>query len=151
MRWRPCWWLWGRWASAPSDDDTAEPVEDEWVPFLSGDVGGYAALAVRQLGPEHTDRAFDALLDRLPTVDGDRSLTLLGAALRLAFPGGPPTAGAPVETLTPRQRRLAEALGSSTEPWLIDGQEFGNAAELLSGYGLPQSRAAVHGYLARTP
>ncbi|MBM0202624.1 hypothetical protein JNW90_05530 [Micromonospora sp. STR1s_5] len=42
-------------------------------------------LALRQLSPRHEDRAFDALLDRLPTVSGERSLTALGVALRLAF------------------------------------------------------------------
>ncbi|MFI5929577.1 hypothetical protein ACIA3K_26885 [Micromonospora sp. NPDC051543] len=139
------------WAALASGDALVEPVEGEWVPFLGGDLGGYAALALRQLGPRHADRAFDALLDRLPTVDGDRSLTLLGAALRLAFPDGPLPAGTPVHALTPQQRRLAEALGSSTEPWLIDGQEFGNVAELVGGYGLPASRPAIRAYLARTP
>jgi hypothetical protein len=97
------------WASAASGEAPAEPVDGEWVPFLAGDLGGYAALALRHLGPRHTD------------------------------------------ALTPRQRRLAEALGSSTEPWLIDGQEFGNVAELVGGYGLPGTRAQLRAYLIRTP
>jgi hypothetical protein len=140
-----------RWASAPSEDDTTEPVEGEWVPFLNGDLGGYAALALRQLGPQHAGRAFDALLVRLPTVDGDRSLTLLGVALRLAFPDGLTAARPPVDTLTPRQRRLVEELSRSTEPWLIDGEQFGNVSELIGGYGLPGSREEMRAYLARTP
>jgi hypothetical protein len=140
-----------RWASAPSEDDTTEPVEGEWVPFLNGDLGGYAALALRQLGPQHAGRAFDALLVRLPTVDGDRSLTLLGVALRLAFPDGLTAARPPVDTLTPRQRRLVEELSRSTEPWLIDGEQFGNVSELIGGYGLPGSREEMSAYLARTP
>ncbi|MGC5307663.1 hypothetical protein [Micromonospora zamorensis] len=138
------------WASAPSDD-AGGPVEGEWVPFLDGDRGGYAGLALRQLGPQHTDRAFDALLDRLPTVSGERSLTVLGVALRLAFPNGPAAAGTPVAALPPRQRRLAEVLGRSAEPWLIDGQEFGNVAMLVGEYGLPRSRETMRAYLGRVP
>ncbi|MEU7678695.1 hypothetical protein AB0C42_28200 [Micromonospora taraxaci] len=140
-----------RWASAPSDDDDAEPAEGEWVPFLDGDLGGYAALALRQLGPQHADRAFDALLDRLPTVSGERSLTVLGAALRLAFPDGPAAAGTPAAALVPRQRRLAAVLARSTEPWLIDGQEFGNVSMLVAEHGLPRSREAMRAYLAEVP
>ncbi|MGI5520311.1 hypothetical protein ACQEUX_05085 [Micromonospora sp. CA-259024] len=138
-------------AADPTRDAAHAPVDDGWVPFLDGDLGGYAGLALRQLGPQHTDRAFDALLDRLPTVSGDRSLTVLGMALRLAFPDGPAPTGTPVAALAPRQRRLAEVLGRSTEPWLIDGQEFGNVAELVEEYGLPDSRAAMLAYLARLP
>ncbi|MGV9213941.1 HEAT repeat domain-containing protein [Micromonospora sp. RB23] len=138
------------WASAASGEVPAEPVEGEWVPFLGGDLGGYAALALRQLGPQHAARAFDALLDRLPTVSGDRSLTTLGAALPLAFPDGPPAAQTPVDALTPRQRQLAETLTRSTEPWLIDGQNFGNIIELVSAYGLPGTREEMRAYLTRT-
>ncbi|MFJ6167157.1 hypothetical protein ACIQH6_18705 [Micromonospora orduensis] len=137
------------WASAPSDDAANEPVEGGWVPFLDGDRGGFAGLALRQLGPEHSDRAFDALLDRLPTVSGDRSLTVLGVALRLAFPDGPAAAGTPVAALPPRQRRLAEVLGRATDPWLIDGQEFGNVAMLVGEYGLPDSRETMLAYVGR--
>ncbi|MGA4727685.1 hypothetical protein ACPB67_09725 [Micromonospora taraxaci] len=126
----------------------AAPVEGEWVPILGGDLGGYAGLALRQLGPQHEDRAFDALLDRLPTVSGERSLTVLGAALRLAFPDGPAAAGTPAAALAPRQRRLAEVLARSTEPWLIDGQEFGNVSMLAAEHGLPRSRQAMRSYLA---
>ncbi|WFE99839.1 hypothetical protein [Micromonospora sp. WMMD964] len=136
------------WASAASGEAPAEPVEGEWVPFLGGDLGGYAALALRQLGPQHADRAFDALLERLPTVSAEWSLTALGVALPLAFPDGPMTAGTPVDALTPRQRRLAEALGRSTAPWLIGGQQFGNVTELVGGYGLPGARDEMRAYLA---
>ncbi|MEV1108151.1 hypothetical protein AB0I95_05820 [Micromonospora sp. NPDC049751] len=139
------------WASAASGEAPAAPAEGEWVPFLGGDLGGYAALALRQLGPRHADHAFDALLERLPTVSGERSLTALGAALPLAFPDGPATAGTAADALTPRQRRLAETLSRSAEPWLIDGQNFGNVTELVCGYGLPGTREEMRAYLARTP
>ncbi|RQX02891.1 HEAT repeat domain-containing protein [Micromonospora inaquosa] len=138
-------------AADPSGDAVMAPGPGGWVPFLDGDLGGYAGLALRQLGARHTDRAFDALLDRLPVVSGERSLTVLGAALRIAFPDGPAPNGTPVAALTPRQRRLAEVLGRSTEPWLIDGQEFGNVSMLVGEYGLPGSRVAMLGYLARLP
>ncbi|MFI7605884.1 hypothetical protein ACIBTV_12245 [Micromonospora sp. NPDC049366] len=139
-----------RWAAMPGDTDPAtpdEPVEGEWVPFLGGDLAGYAGLALRQLGPRHAARGLDALLVRLPTVSGDQSLTVLGAALRLAFPAGPVPSGTPVSALTPGQRRLAEVLGRSTAPWLIDGQEFGNVAMLLREHGLPDDREAMRAYL----
>ncbi|MFI6264963.1 hypothetical protein [Micromonospora sp. NPDC051006] len=145
------------WTAAPPADapvpagDAATAPTDDWVPFLDGDLGGYAGLALRQLGPQHAERAFDALLDRLPAVSGDRSLTVLGTALRLAFPDGPAPAGTPAAALAPRQRRLAEVLGRSPEPWLIDGQEFGNVAMLVDEYGLPDSRAAMLAYLAPLP
>ncbi|MFF0155722.1 HEAT repeat domain-containing protein [Micromonospora sp. NPDC005203] len=139
------------WVSALPDDAGTGPVEDEWVPFLDGDRGRYTALALRQLGPQHEDRALDALLDRLPTVTGEQSLTVLGVALRLAFPDGPKAAGTPVAALPTRQRRLAEVLGRSTEPWLIDGQEFGNVTMLVGHYGLPRSREAMLTYLGRVP
>ncbi|MEU5964215.1 hypothetical protein ABZ777_23675 [Micromonospora parva] len=135
-------------AADPSRDEVLAPLPEGWVPFLDGDLGGYAGLALRQLGPRHSDRAFDALLDRLPVVSGDRSLTVLGAALRLAFPDGPAPTGTPVAALTPRQRRIAEVLGRSPQPWLIDGQEFGNVSMLVEEYGLPGSRPAVLAYLA---
>ncbi|MFG3715018.1 hypothetical protein [Micromonospora sp. NPDC047730] len=139
------------WAAAPPDDTANPPADAGWVPFLNGDLGGYAGLALRQLGPQHTDRAFDALLRRLPTVSGDQSLTVLGEALRLAFPDGPLPAATPAAALTPRQRRLAEVLSRSPVPWLIDGQDFGNVAELVDEYGLPDSREALLAYLARLP
>ncbi|GLZ61552.1 hypothetical protein [Micromonospora sp. NBRC 107095] len=139
------------WASAASGEAPAEPVDGEWVPFLGGDLCGYASLALRQLGPQHEARAFDALLDRLPTVSGERSLTVLGVALRLAFPDGPAPAGTPVAALPPRQRRLVEALGRSTEPWLIGWQEFDDVAMLVGEYGLPSSRETMLAYLGRVP
>ncbi|PSK67513.1 hypothetical protein B0E53_00492 [Micromonospora sp. MH33] len=39
------------WAAAPPDDAVNPPAEAGWVPFLNGDLGGYAGLAMRQLGP----------------------------------------------------------------------------------------------------
>ncbi|TYB98953.1 hypothetical protein FXF53_16700 [Micromonospora sp. WP24] len=133
------------WAAAPAGLD--DPTEGGWVPFLGGDLSGYAGLALRQLGPRHADRAFDALTERLPTVGGDQSLTVLGEALRLAFPDGPLPSGTPATALAPRQRRLAEVLSRSPAPWLIDGQEFGNVAMLVEEYGLPDDRAALTAYL----
>ncbi|MER5456488.1 hypothetical protein ABT008_17030 [Micromonospora sp. NPDC002389] len=132
------------WAADPPDE--AAP-DDGWVPFLDGDLAGYAALALRQLGPGYADRAFDALLHRLPGVDGERALTVLGEALRSAFPDGPLPAGTPATALTSRQRRLAETLAQATDPWLIDGVEFGNVSMLVTEHGLPRSRVALRGHL----
>ncbi|TDC40579.1 hypothetical protein E1211_00220 [Micromonospora sp. 15K316] len=135
------------WTAAPPAG-TDDPTDGGWLPFLNGDLSGYAGLTLRQLGPRHADRAFDALTDRLPAVSGDQSLTVLGETLRLAFPDGPLASGTPAASLTPRQRRLAEVLSHSPEPWLIDGEPFGNVAMLVGEYGLPDDRAALSAYLA---
>jgi hypothetical protein len=133
-------------AWAADTPDEAAP-DDGWVPFLDGDLAGYAALALRHLGPGYADRAFDALLHRLPGVDGERALTVLGEALRSAFPDGPLPAGAPATALTSRQRRLAETLAQATDPWQLDGVEFGNVSMLVAEHGLPGSRMTLRGYL----
>ncbi|MEV0327003.1 HEAT repeat domain-containing protein [Micromonospora echinospora] len=122
-------------------------ADDVPVPFLDGDLAGYAALALRQVGPRHADRAFDALLDRLPAVDGVEALPVATEALRLAFPDGPLAAGTPPEALTVRQRRLAEVLAASPLPWSIDGHLFANFSLLLDEYGLPRSRDEMVAYL----
>ncbi|OKI44859.1 hypothetical protein [Micromonospora sp. CB01531] len=73
------------------------PTDAEWVPFLNGDLDGYAGLALRQLGTQHTDRAFDAMLRRLPTVSGNRvGHGLIGMRERVGLYGGSlDTAGTP--------------------------------------------------------
>ncbi|WP_416901708.1 hypothetical protein [Micromonospora echinospora] len=122
-------------------------AEDVPVPFLNGDLAGYAALALRQVGPRHADRAFDALLDRLPAVEGVEALPVATEALRLAFPDGPRAAGTPPQALTGRQRRLAEVLASSPLPWSVDGHRFANFSLLLDEYGLPRSHDEMVAYL----
>ncbi|MFI6821253.1 hypothetical protein ACIBJE_09885 [Micromonospora sp. NPDC050187] len=122
-------------------------ADDIPVPFLDGDLAGYAALALRQVGPRHAARAFDALLDRLPAVEGVEALPVATEALRLAFPDGPLAEGTPPEALTDRQRRLAEVLASSPLPWSIDGSRFANFSLLLGEYGLPRSRDEMVAYL----
>ncbi|MFI6227267.1 HEAT repeat domain-containing protein [Micromonospora echinospora] len=122
-------------------------AEDVPVPFLNGDLAGYAALALRQVGPRHADRAFDALLDRLPAVEGVEALPVATEALRLAFPDGPLAAGTPPEALTGRQRRLAEVLATSPLPWSVDGHRFVNFSLLLDEYGLPRSHDEMVAYL----
>ncbi|MER7442511.1 HEAT repeat domain-containing protein [Micromonospora avicenniae] len=134
------------WTAAPPAAAGEDPTDGGWVPFLGGDPSGYAGLALRHLGPRHADRAFDALTTRLPAVSGDQSLTVLGEALRLAFPDGPLPPGTPAAALTSRQRRLVEVLSHSPEPWLIDGQDFGNVAMLVAEYGLPDNREALTAY-----
>ncbi|KXK60814.1 hypothetical protein AWW66_16945 [Micromonospora rosaria] len=146
-------------ASAGSAAGSAETVSggvggratiEEEMPFLSGDLGGYAGLALRQLGPGHEDRAFDALLVRLSAVTGIEALTVVTEALRLAFPDGP-LAGTPAAELPPRQRRLVEVLARSPEAWLFDGSLFGNVASLFTDHGLPGTRQGMLDYLANQP
>ncbi|WP_229398931.1 hypothetical protein [Micromonospora okii] len=133
-----------RWAASAVRPQGDGPT----VPFLDGDLAGYAGLSLRLLGPRHADRAFDALLNRLPAVGGEEALAVATEALRLAFPDGRLTAGTPPAALTPRQRRLVEALAHSPQPWLLDGRPFGNVAMLVADYGLPRSREALLAYAA---
>ncbi|MFY1705331.1 HEAT repeat domain-containing protein [Micromonospora sp. WMMA1923] len=137
-----------RWLAVTPAGSPHRPETDGHVPFLDGDLGGYAALALRQLGPAYADRAFDALLDRLPAVSGTEALPVATEALRTAFPAGAPPTGAPVAELLPDQRRLVEVLARSPRPWLIGESVFGNFSSLLRGYGLPADRDAMRAYLA---
>ncbi|MEU1756730.1 hypothetical protein ABZ436_29305 [Micromonospora matsumotoense] len=117
------------------------------VPFLDGDLNGYAGLSLRLLGPRHTDRALDALLDRLCVAVGEQALPVAAEVLRLAFPDGRLPAGVAGAALAARQRRLVEVLTRSPGAWLIDGVSFGNFASLVGDYGLPRSREAMLAYL----
>lgn len=126
----------------------AVPDGDETdVPFQEGDLAGYAGAALGRLGPRHADRAFDALLDRLPAVSGEEALRVTTEALRLAFPAGRLPAGTPADALTPRQRRLAGTLARSPQAWLLGGVAFANFSLLVGGYGLPRDRDAMAAYL----
>ncbi|MDG6103331.1 hypothetical protein Daura_36460 [Dactylosporangium aurantiacum] len=104
------------------------------VPFLGGDLAGYAALTLPGLGDAYTAAALDALLTRLGTVTGVQTLPVLATALRIVFPDGARPAGAP---LGPAQRRLATVLAGAPAAWQLDGRRFGNVTGLLSAYGLP--------------
>jgi hypothetical protein len=140
-----------RWTVATPGRSGGPPGDGIEVPFHGGDLSGYAGLALRQLGPVHADRAFDALLGRLPTVTGDEALPVTTEALRLAFPDGRLPDGTPPAALAPRQRRLVEVLARSPEPWLLDGCPFGNFEMLVGEYGLPRTRDAMLTYLTGDP
>ncbi|MBO4164701.1 hypothetical protein [Micromonospora antibiotica] len=138
------------WTAAAEPDNRPATGGAE-VPFLDGDLNGYAGLSLRLLGPRHTDRALDALLDRLSVAVGEQALPVVAEALRLAFPGGRLPAGVDGAALAARQRRLVEVLARSPGAWLIDGVSFGNFASLVGDYGLPRSREAMLAYLDGPP
>ncbi|MFF3853115.1 hypothetical protein [Micromonospora sp. NPDC002575] len=135
-------------AAGPGHRPAADGAE---VPFLDGDLNGYAGLSLRLLDTRHTDRAFDALLDRLPAVTGEKALPVAAEALRLAFPDGSLPKGAPCAALAPRQRRLVEVLARSPEVWLFGDSTFVNFSLLVGDYGLPRSREAMLAYLDGPP
>ncbi|RGC69036.1 hypothetical protein C5N14_10835 [Micromonospora sp. MW-13] len=140
------------WVAASPDGSRRRPAGDGVeVPFHDGDLAGYAGLSLRLVDPRHTDRAFDALLGRLPTVTGSAALPVATEALRLAFPDGRLSEGVPPAALAPRQRRLVEVLARSPEPWQINGRTFGNFSMLVGEYGLPRSREAMLTYLGGDP
>ncbi|MET7422000.1 HEAT repeat domain-containing protein [Dactylosporangium sp. NPDC005555] len=123
-----------RWAGGAT---TARPG----VPFLDGDLAGYAALSLPSLGDAYAAAALDALLTRLGTVTGVETLPVLGTALRAVFPGGPRPAGA---SLDPSQRRLAGVLAAAPAAWQLGGRRSGNVTGLLRAYGLPGDPAELH-------
>ncbi|HEY0699600.1 MAG TPA: hypothetical protein VGD43_17520 [Micromonospora sp.] len=113
---------------------------------FDGDLAGYAGLALRQTGPAHTGRTFEALLTRIPTVSGVEALPVVAEALRLAFPQGRLGAGTPFTALTGPQRRLVRVLATSPATWLLGDHTFGNFSQLVGGYGLPSSSAELLTY-----
>ncbi|MFF9349408.1 HEAT repeat domain-containing protein [Streptomyces sp. NPDC014734] len=118
----------------------------EEVPFFDGDVRGYAARSLCLLGDDHIDETLTTLLARLPEISGGEALHVAGAALRLAFPERPLSAGTPFATLHDRQRRLIRALADSPGTWRLGGRPFGNFAALMRTYGLPTEVDALAAY-----
>lgn len=152
-----------RWGAAialamADGPDATEDVVDELVavaagsipdnarmPFLGGNLAGYAAAALGQTGDRHAGRTFDALLARIPAVSGSSAFGVVKEALRLAFPARLP-AGTGYAALDERQRRLVDTLAASPRTWLIDGRSFGNFSMLVAGYGLPTGSEALRAY-----
>ena len=116
----------------------------EGFPFLDGDVGGYAAQALRKAGAGHDEAAFDALLERIPLVSGLEALPVVGGTAA-GLPGRAATAGTPFALSTPH--------AGSSGPWPTrrppgggaDGK-FGNFSLLVGGYGLPEDADAMRRY-----
>jgi HEAT repeat protein len=120
--------------------------EDDEIPFLDGDLAGYAGLALEQLGEDGSGATFDALLARIPAVCGPPAIPVVGSALRRAFPDGPVADGAPFGALDPPQQRLLRVLAGSPSTWSWDGCEFANLSELLSAYDLPSTAEEMRAY-----
>ncbi|MFC7482439.1 hypothetical protein ACFQX7_23870 [Luedemannella flava] len=119
---------------------------DQRFPFLGGDTGGYAGLALRQVGPRHEEITFTGLLDRLPDVRGGGALQVVTEALCLAFPDGPAPDDAAFDRLDARQRALVRALADSPETWQVDGRDFGNLSRLVGYYRLPTDNQTMREY-----
>ncbi|MCR3752960.1 hypothetical protein [Lentzea californiensis] len=120
----------------------ALPDNDE-VPFLRGNLAGYAGGALRLTGRRHADRTFDALLRRILDVPGGSTFYAVKEALRLAFPAGALPRGTAYPALDDRQRRLVDALACSPGAWLTYSVSFGR---LVAEYGLPAGNAAMRDY-----
>ncbi|MGW4461910.1 hypothetical protein [Micromonospora sp. NPDC004704] len=133
-----------RWAGGGSRPDHR-------IPYLDGDLAGYATLALGRLGAAHADAAFAANLARLPLVHAVEALTVLGEALRYAFPSGPVPAGTPFESLDPDQKHLVRVLADAPDTWRYDQLEFGNFSMLIGEYGLPNPHARLRAYVYDSP
>jgi HEAT repeat protein len=107
------------------------------IPYLEGDLSGYASVALRQLGTDNDEAAFDALLTRARLVSGTEALVVVGEALRRAFPDGAASAEQTFASMDERQRRLLTVLAESPRAWLLGEMPFGNFSIMLHGYGLP--------------
>ncbi|WP_250008822.1 HEAT repeat domain-containing protein [Actinoplanes sp. M2I2] len=123
------------------------------VPYLDGDLSGYAARSLRLVLPDDTDEALDVLLTRIPAVRGPEALPVVDEALRWAFPGGPIAAGTPFGDLTERQRRVIRALAASPPTWQTLDRAVGDFLWLIGAYGLPRDAAGMRAYagMASTP
>ncbi|GAA0522692.1 hypothetical protein Ade02nite_82160 [Paractinoplanes deccanensis] len=128
-----------RWAAS-------DRPRDRTVPFLEGDLAGYALLSLPLIGVDPLEPA----LSRLRRVGAEPALTAVGVALRAAFPDGPVPDGTPYRHLGERQRLLIDALAGTPGCWLHDGAEFANVSLLVSGYGLPHGRERLAAYAGRT-
>jgi HEAT repeat protein len=117
------------------------------IPFLDGDLAGYAALALRQLGEESDDSAFEALLRRAPRVSSSEALVVVAEALRRAFPHGRVMSGQTYVSLDERQRRLLTVLADAPATWRYGEVPFGNFSLMMSGYGLPSDADAMRRYI----
>jgi len=124
------------------------PVYQE-IPYLDGNVSGLAGLALRQLGDAHAAAAFEALLIRIPAVNGPESLPIVGEALRRAFPDGRLTEGTRLADLDTRQQRLLQTLADSPGTWgWGQAPVFGNFIGLVLAYGLPYNPEAMRTFVA---
>lgn len=118
------------------------------VPYLGGDLSGYAALSLRLVLGEESDEAFDVLLTRLaaipaleaPPATAD-ALPVAAEALRRAFPDGPVPPGTPFDDLTERQKRVVRALAAAPSVW-----QPGDFIWLVGGYGLPNDVGRMLAY-----
>lgn len=117
----------------------------ETIPFLDGDLRGYAAQALHELGDVYADALFAELLARLPSVSGTEALLVADAALPMAFPE-PLPAGTTFTALDERQRRIVRVLADSPDTWRFGSHPFGNFSTLVMDYGLPRSAREMAEY-----
>jgi len=131
------------WAGGPTG-------ERDDVPFLRGDIGGVAVLALRRLDDTYADVAFDALLARLRSVSGMPAVTVLHEALRHAWPDGGPPEGTPFAALTDPQQRLLRVLAGSPATWRLGDHPglFGNFTGLLASHALPRDPDEMQTYIS---
>ncbi|BCJ68758.1 HEAT repeat domain-containing protein [Polymorphospora rubra] len=118
------------------------------LPFLDGNLPGYAALALAQ-SAGHADRAVDAVLTALPTTPPYPAVPLVSALLGAAFPDGRVAAGTPFTALTDRQRRAVAGLAAADFAWHGDqpGTVYVNLNEVVRSYGLPDHLEALKSYV----
>ncbi|XVV16656.1 hypothetical protein ACQP2X_20475 [Actinoplanes sp. CA-131856] len=115
---------------------------DPSIPYLEGDLGGYALLSLPLIGVD----PLGAALSRLRHVSAEPALTALVVALRAAFPDGGVAKGTTFRALGERQRRVVRVLVDNPAAWLYDGMEFANFSLEVSDRGLPHGRERLQAY-----
>jgi hypothetical protein len=127
-------------AAASADPPPAGPGPQ--VPFLDGDLQGYAAQALAALGDHLPAHVIGDVLEGLARSQGTAVFPIASAALQLAFPGGRPDPLPPYGDLTALQQRVVRALaglGPQTWRWV-------NFTQIMQAWNLPDARAECRVY-----
>jgi hypothetical protein len=107
------------------------------IPYMKGDIGGYAAASLNALGPRPGTTS--ALITQLSHITGLRAVTIAGALLNQVTLDQPISPGAPFASLTGEQQRAVRAIADARQAWFVDDGDsiFVNFCDVVSAYGLP--------------
>jgi hypothetical protein len=116
------------------------------IPYMKGDIGGYAAASLNALGPRPGTTS--ALITQLSHITGLRAVTIAGALLNQVTLDQPISPGAPFASLTGEQQRAVRAIADARQAWFVDDGDsiFVNFCDVVSAYGLPATYKDLRAY-----
>jgi hypothetical protein len=133
--------------SSETPENPDAPQEGRLVRFLDGDIRGYASLSLVLLADSVTPEVFDAVSEGLARSSETGAFTIAGAALRLAFPAGPPERLPPFADLDDRQQRVVRVLAElRTQTW-----HWGDFTDIVQAWKLPTWRDTLRAYAGLPP